>query len=68
MASAYTANLASFLVSRNQVDFSVNTLEEALKSDIPVCVQRYSVMDEMLSSRVSNVAYRFVVVHYCYDA
>ena len=57
MASAYTANLASFLVSRHQVNFSVNTLEEALKSNIPVCVQRYSVMDEMLSSRVGNLVY-----------
>lgn len=57
MASAYTANLASFLVSRHHVKFKVNTLEEALKSNIPVCVQRYSVMDELLSSRVGHRAY-----------
>ena len=62
MASAYTANLASFLVSRHQVNFSVNTLEDALKSNIPVCVQRYSVMDEMMSSRVSVTE-----VYFCCD-
>jgi len=54
IASAYTANLASFLVSRNKVDFSVNTLEDALKNNIPVCVQRFSYLDEMVSSRVSG--------------
>jgi hypothetical protein len=47
--SAYTANLASFLVSRNMVEYSVSTLEDALKQGTPVCIQRFSVMDDIVT-------------------
>jgi hypothetical protein len=49
--SAYTANLASFLVSRNMVEYSVSTLEDALKQGTPVCIQRFSVMDDIVSKK-----------------
>jgi hypothetical protein len=55
MASAYTANLASFLVSRNAIKLSVSTLEDALKQETPVCIQRYSVMDEILSKKYPDM-------------
>jgi Ligand-gated ion channel len=51
MASAYTANMASFLVQRNGVESSVSTLDDAVRLSIPVCVQRGAIIDEMLSKK-----------------
>lgn len=51
ISSAYTANLASFLISRNEVEFSVSTLDEAFQAGTPVCVQRFSVMDDVISRK-----------------
>ena len=55
IGSAYTANLASFLVFRDKVEFSVNTLEDALRQGIPVCIQRSSVMDDILATKFPNL-------------
>ena len=49
MASAYTANLASFLVSRNDIQFSVSTLDDALVTGTPVCIQKGAVMDDIIT-------------------
>jgi len=51
IGSAYTANLASFLVFREKVEFSVNTLADALRQGIPVCLQRSSVMEDIVTNR-----------------
>ncbi|KAI2504706.1 ionotropic glutamate receptor [Fragilaria crotonensis] len=49
MASAYTANMASFLVQRRAEVTSVSTIDDAVRQAVPVCVQRGAVIDEMLS-------------------
>jgi Ligand-gated ion channel len=51
MASAYTANLASFLVERNEVSTSVTTIEDAIRLSVPVCVQRSTIIDEFVSKK-----------------
>jgi Ligand-gated ion channel len=51
ITSAYTANMASFLVSRNAKDTVVATLEDALKKGTPVCIQRFSVMDDVIAKK-----------------
>jgi Ligand-gated ion channel len=51
ITSAYTANMASFLVSRNAKDSVVATLEDALKKGTPVCLQRFSVMDDVIAKK-----------------
>lgn len=38
-ASAYTANLASFLVAQNQPDVNFRSLEEAVLVGAPICIQ-----------------------------
>lgn len=55
ITSAYTANMASFLVSRNDKAPAVATLEDALKRGTPVCIQRYSVMDEIVSKKYPDL-------------
>jgi Ligand-gated ion channel len=55
IASAYTANLASFLVSRNDAEVRVSTLEEALRRNTPVCIQRYTVMDDIVSRKYPDM-------------
>ena len=47
--SSYTANLASFLVANQTPQFSVQTLAQAVRFDISVCVQASSNQDEILS-------------------
>jgi hypothetical protein len=51
MTSAYTANMASFLVSQNKVQLSVGTIDDASQRAIPVCVQRGAVIDGVLSEK-----------------
>ena len=48
-ASAYTANMASFLVQRRAEMRSVSTIDDAARKAVPVCVQGGVVIDEMLS-------------------
>lgn len=55
MAAAYTANLASFLVSRNGDIVVVATLEEALKRNTPICIQRYTIMDDIVSRKYPDM-------------
>ena len=55
MASAYTANLASSLVSRNSEVVVVATLEEALKRNTPICIQRYTIMDDIVSRKYPDM-------------
>ncbi|KAL7566317.1 hypothetical protein ACA910_013640 [Epithemia clementina (nom. ined.)] len=54
VASAYTANLVSFLVARNTREFTVTTMGEAVRLGIPVCVQRGVEMDEYLTRKYQN--------------
>ena len=49
MASAYTANMASFLVQRRAAVTSVNNIDDAVRQAVPVCVQRGAIIDELLS-------------------
>lgn len=51
MVSAYTANLASFLVSESRIAPTISTIEEALLTSTPLCVQRGSVIDDFLSQK-----------------
>ena len=48
VVSSYTANLASFLVARQTPNFSVKSLSQAVRFDVPVCVQASSNQDELL--------------------
>lgn len=48
---AYTANMASFLVSKNELIEHISTIEDALRTGTPVCVQRGAVIDELLSDK-----------------
>ncbi|KAL7566316.1 hypothetical protein ACA910_013639 [Epithemia clementina (nom. ined.)] len=54
VASAYTANLVSFLVARNNPDFSVTSMGEAVRRGVSVCVQRGVEMDEFLTRKYPN--------------
>lgn len=42
MTSAYTANMASFLVTRNDFVKPIATFEDAIRQNVPVCVQKVS--------------------------
>jgi Ligand-gated ion channel len=55
LMSAYTANLASFLVSRSLVSDPVSTLDDALVTGIPVCIQRSSAMDEFVTKKYPDM-------------
>lgn len=55
LASAYTANLASFLVARYQEEFVVTTLDDATKLGTPVCLQNGSVMDEVITKNYPSL-------------
>lgn len=49
--SSDTANLASFLVSRNRLEFPISTVEDAIERGAPICVQRGAVLDDILSTK-----------------
>ena len=49
--SAYTANMASFLVSQNSKPPRISTIEEALLTSTPLCVQRGAVIDDLLTDK-----------------
>jgi hypothetical protein len=51
VASAYTANLASFLVSPRVNFYRISTVEDALRTNAAVCVQGKSVMGTILKER-----------------
>jgi hypothetical protein len=51
MASGYTANLASFLVSRSDSVSAVSTVDDAVTRRVPVCIQRGAVLDEFFSAK-----------------
>lgn len=51
VTSAYTANLASFLVSQGKTVVRISTLEEALLTSTPLCVQRGAVVDNILTEK-----------------
>jgi Ligand-gated ion channel len=55
IASAYTANLASFLVRRRNDKVVVATLEDALKFNTPVCIQRYTIMDDIITKKYPDM-------------
>ncbi|CAB9521320.1 expressed unknown protein [Seminavis robusta] len=47
--------MASFLVAQNVVEPRISTIEEALLSSTPLCVQRGSVMDDLLSDKYPDL-------------
>jgi hypothetical protein len=51
MGSAYTANMASFLVKRDGVVSLISTIDDAVRLAVPVCVQRGAIIDEILSEK-----------------
>jgi Ligand-gated ion channel len=51
VTSAYTANLASFLVSQSKTVTRISTLEDAIVTSTPLCVQRGAVVDTILSDK-----------------
>lgn len=55
MISAYTANMASFLVSKNELVARINTIDDAMRTGTPVCVVRGAVMDEVLSDQYPDL-------------
>lgn len=55
MVSAYTANLASFLVARQTPNFSIESLSQAVRLDIPVCIQASSNHDEIISEMYPGI-------------
>mmetsp|Transcript_41631 Transcript_41631/g.126229 ORF Transcript_41631/g.126229 Transcript_41631/m.126229 type:complete len:490 (-) Transcript_41631:151-1620(-) len=55
MASAYTANLASFLVTRNTHRFGVSSIEEAIQTQSPVCIFARSREDDFMTKNYPKV-------------
>jgi hypothetical protein len=51
VVSGYTANLASYLVTKEVKVFRVNSVQEALKKNASICVQAGAVVDSVLSAR-----------------
>ena len=51
LAAAYTANMASFLVSKQQTPTLLRTLDEAVQSQSPICVQRGAAVDEIITAK-----------------
>ena len=54
VSSAYTANLASFLVSKHTPSFQVDSVDEAVQLDLPICVMYSSAQDTLISDRYPN--------------
>jgi len=52
--AAYTANLASFLVSRSQPEIAFHTIQEAAVVKIPICLQRGIAIDQYVSAKYPN--------------
>ena len=55
VGSAYTANLASFLVSPQVNVFRISTIEDALKHNAVICVQKNAVIQTILSNRYPDL-------------
>jgi hypothetical protein len=55
LASAYTANLASFLVSQGQPDEIATTLAEVEALGIPLCVRANAAVESSLNARYPNL-------------
>jgi hypothetical protein len=49
VSASYTANLASFLVTENQPQFQYNSLEDVVRANVPMCVNRGSEGDTVVS-------------------
>jgi hypothetical protein len=50
-SAAYTANLASFLVTRHESDFGFHEVRDAVAMRIPICIQGGVALDEYISER-----------------
>eukprot|EP00521_Asterionellopsis_glacialis_P006377 CAMPEP_0195283808 /NCGR_PEP_ID=MMETSP0707-20130614/2230_1 /TAXON_ID=33640 /ORGANISM="Asterionellopsis glacialis, Strain CCMP134" /LENGTH=540 /DNA_ID=CAMNT_0040343045 /DNA_START=123 /DNA_END=1745 /DNA_ORIENTATION=+ len=50
IAAAYTANLASFLVTRNQPAIVINDIQDAIKNDMRFCVLQSSTSETFLTA------------------
>ena len=55
VVSAYTANLASFLVAKQTPQFSIQSIEQAVRWQVPVCVLGASNQDELLVEKYPNI-------------
>jgi Ligand-gated ion channel len=55
VASAYTANLASFLVSPRVAVYKISTVEEAIKKRAVLCVQGGGILGAILKSKYPDV-------------
>ena len=53
--SAYTANLASFLVARRTPDFKIRSIQQAVRYRVPVCIHGSSSQDELITEMYSDV-------------
>jgi Ligand-gated ion channel len=51
VVSGYTANLASYLVTKEVKVFRINSVQDALKKNASICVQAGAVVDSVLSAR-----------------
>lgn len=55
ITSAYTANMASFLVSRNDFVKPIVTFEDAIRQNAPICVQTGAVLDEWIKVKYPDL-------------
>lgn len=55
VGSAYTANLASFLVSPTIEDYRISSIEDAIALNASICVQGGAVIDSILSKDYSQL-------------
>jgi hypothetical protein len=55
MASAYTANMASFLMQRKSLASALTTIGDAVRLSVPVCVLRGAVIDDILSKKYPDL-------------
>lgn len=54
VTAAYTANLSSFLVVKNTPTLQINSVTDAVRSGLPICVFKGTQADEALESAYSN--------------
>ena len=55
VVSAYTANLASFLVARQSPAFRIKSIDHAVALEVPVCVKARTQGDEFLTAKYPNI-------------
>ena len=55
VVATYTANLASFLVARRTPEFTIKSVGQAVRFNVPICVHGTSNQDELLTESYADI-------------